>query len=202
VRLRDAVPLILSLEKKDKMLSVGLYHPGLRKKIELDADVAILSTPVIQQEDAKTVSQMLKVPLGQDGFFFEAHVKLSPVDFATDGIYMAGFCRGPANINECVTQATAAAARAAIPMARGYVKTEPYIPVVDQEKCEGCGVCIEVCPYGAMQITKKDGRKVAENIAAACKGCGACGSSCVHKAINMGHFTDEQILAQIDEVVS
>jgi len=99
-------------------------------------------------------------------------------------------------------QAMAAASRAAIPMAKGYVKTEPYTPTIDEERCMGCGVCVEVCPYGAMHLVEKNGRKVAENIPAACKGCGACGSSCVHRAISMGHFRDEQIMAQIDEVVT
>ena len=201
VRVRDAVPTVSSLEKKDGKLVVGFYHPGLRRKIELDADLVVLSTPLIQREDAKKISQMLKVPLGQDGFFFEAHVKLRPVDFATEGIYMAGSCRAPADINECIVQAVAAASRAAIPMAKGYVKAEPYTPVIDEEKCMGCGVCVEVCPYGAMRLVEKDGRKVAENVPAACKGCGACGSSCIHKAINMRHFKDEQIMAQIEEAI-
>jgi len=201
IRVRDIVPTVSSLERKNGKLMVGFYHPGLRRKVEIDADLVVLSTPLIQREDAKKISQMLKVPLGQDGFFFEAHVKLRPVDFATDGIYMAGSCRAPADINECIMQALAAASRAAIPMAKGYVKAEPYTPVIDEEKCMGCGVCVEVCPYGAMKLVEKNGKKVAENVPAACKGCGACGSSCIHKAIDMKHFMDEQIMAQIEEVV-
>jgi len=202
VRVKDGVPTASSLEKRNGKLAVGFYHPGLRRKLEIDADLVVLATPLIQREDAKRISQLLKVPLGQDGFFFEAHVKLRPVDFATDGIFMAGSCRAPADINECIMQAMAAASRAAIPMAKGYVKTEPYTPTIDEERCMGCGVCVEVCPYGAMHLVEKNGRKVAENIPAACKGCGACGSSCVHRAISMGHFRDEQIMAQIDEVVT
>lgn len=198
IRVRDAVPTISSLERKDGKIYIGFYHPGLRRKIKLPADLVVLSTPLIRREDAKEVSQMLKVPLGQDGFFFEAHVKLRPVDFATDGIYMAGSCRAPASVDECIVQGLAAASRAAIPLARGYVEAEPLMPVIDEEKCRGCGICVEVCPYGAMRIVIKDGRKIAENIAAACKGCGACGSSCIHKAINMMHFKDEQIMAQIE----
>ena len=198
IRVRDAVPTISSLERKDGKIYIGFYHPGLRRKIKLPADLVVLSTPLIRREDAKEVSQMLKVPLGQDGFFFEAHVKLRPVDFATDGIYMAGSCRAPASVDECIVQGLAAASRAAIPLARGYAEAEPLMPVIDEEKCRGCGICVEVCPYGAMRIVIKDGRKIAENIAAACKGCGACGSSCIHKAINMMHFKDEQIMAQIE----
>lgn len=201
IRVRDSVPIISSLERKNGKLFVGFYHPGLRRKIEIGADLVVLSTPLIQRADAKKISQMLKVPLGQDGFFFEAHVKLRPVDFATDGIYMAGSCRAPADINECIIQAFASASRASIPMARGYVKAEPYTPVIDEDRCRACGVCVEVCPYGAMKLVEKNGRKVAENIPAACKGCGACGSSCIHKAINMRHFKDEQIMAQIEEAI-
>ncbi|HEC82821.1 MAG TPA: CoB--CoM heterodisulfide reductase iron-sulfur subunit A family protein [Thermoplasmatales archaeon] len=201
IRVRDSIPIISSLERKNGKLFVGFHHPGLRRKIEFGADLVVLSTPLIQREDAKKISQMLKVPLGQDGFFFEAHVKLRPVDFATDGIYMAGSCRAPADINECIVQALASASRASIPMAKGYVKAEPYTPVIDEERCMGCGVCVEVCPYGAMKLVEKNGRKVAENIPAACKGCGACASSCIHKAINMRHFKDEQIMAQIEEAI-
>jgi heterodisulfide reductase subunit A len=202
IRVRDAVPIVLSLEKENGTLVVGIYHPGLRRKLGVDADLVVLSTPLIQRAGTKKLSQMLKVPLGQDGFFFEAHVKLRPVDFATDGIYMAGSCRAPADINECITQAIAAASRAAIPMAKGYVETEPYTPMINEEQCQGCGVCVEVCPYGAMRLVEKDGRKIAENIPAACKGCGACGKSCIHKAIDMGHFRDRQILAQIAEAIA
>jgi len=201
IRVRDAVPTVTSLEKKDGRIAVGFYHPGLRRKVEIQADLVVLSTPLIQREDAKRISQMLKVPLGQDGFFFEAHVKLRPVDFATDGIYMAGSCRAPASIDECIMQALASASRAAIPMAKGYVEAEPLMPLIDESKCMGCGVCVEVCPYGAMKIVEKNGKKVAENIPAACKGCGACGASCIHKAIKMHHFADEQIMAQIEEAI-
>jgi len=93
---KDGVPTASSLEKRNGKLAVGFYHPGLRRKLEIDADLVVLATPLIQREDAKRISQLLKVPLGQDGFFFEAHVKLRPVDFATDGIFMAGSCRAPA----------------------------------------------------------------------------------------------------------
>ncbi|MBC7081188.1 MAG: CoB--CoM heterodisulfide reductase iron-sulfur subunit A family protein [Thermoplasmatales archaeon] len=200
IRVSDSIPTVSSIERKDGKIFVGLYHPGLRRKIELPADLVILSTPLVESEDAKKISQMLKVPLGLDGFFFEAHVKLRPVDFATDGIYMCGSCRAPATIEEAKIQALAAAGRASIPMLNGFVKVEPYTPYIDENKCMGCGMCVEVCPYGAMIIVEKNGKKVAENIPAACKGCGACSSSCIHKAIDMKHFRDEQIVAEIEVI--
>ncbi|MEM2387574.1 MAG: CoB--CoM heterodisulfide reductase iron-sulfur subunit A family protein [Candidatus Thermoplasmatota archaeon] len=200
IRVRDEIPTVSSIERKDGRIVVGFYHPGLRRKIELPADLVILSTPLVESEDAKRISQMLKVPLGLDGFFFEAHVKLRPVDFATDGIYMCGSCRAPASIEEAKIQALAAAGRALIPMANGFVKVEPYTPYIDEEKCRACGMCVEVCPYGAMRIVEKNGKKVAENIQAACKGCGACSSSCIHKAIDMRHFRDKQIIAEIEVI--
>ncbi len=200
IRVSDAIPTVSSIERKDKKIFVGFYHPGLRRKIELPADLVILSTPLVESEDAKKISQMLKVTLGLDGFFFEAHVKLRPVDFATDGIYMCGSCRAPATFEEAKIQALAAAGRASIPMTNGFVKAEPYTPYINEDKCRACGMCVEICPYGAMRIVEKNGKRVAENITAACKGCGACASSCIHKAIDMRHFRDMQIISEIEVI--
>ncbi|OYT61680.1 4Fe-4S ferredoxin [Thermoplasmatales archaeon ex4484_30] len=196
IRVEDTIPTVSYIEKEDGRLVVGFYQPGIGRNMKIPADLVVLSTPLIARSGAKELSKMLKVPLGQDGFFFEAHVKLRPVDFATDGIYMAGSCRAPADVNECVYQALAAASRAAIPMAKGYVMPEALMPVIDTKKCKGCGICVEVCPYGAMRLVEINGEKKAENLPAACKGCGACGSSCIHKAIEMRHYRDEQIVRQ------
>jgi heterodisulfide reductase subunit A len=120
-------------------------------------------------------------------------VKLRPVDFATDGIYVCGTCKGPADITEAAIQAGAAASRAAIPMAKGYVQAEALTSVVDDIKCSGCGTCIQVCPYGAM---RKNDKGLAETIVAACKGCGCCGATCPEMAITMTNYTDAQLLAE------
>jgi len=136
---------------------------------------------------------MLKFPLGQDGFFLEAHVKLRPVDFATDGIYVCGTCKGPADIPEAVEQGLAAASRAGIPLARGYVQPESLVAFVDSDVCSGCGTCIEICPYTAI---RKNEKGQAEVTIAACKGCGNCGASCPENAIIMNHYTDDQLLAE------
>ena len=174
-------------------LMVGYFHETLKLERTMPVDMVVLSTPMIAQSDAGVLAQMLKVPLGQEGFFFEAHVKLRPVDFATDGIYVCGTCRGPADITECVTQASAAASRAATPMAKGYVQAEALTSIVDDTKCSGCGTCIQVCPYGAL---RKNDKGQAEVIVAACKGCGCCGATCPEGAITMTNYTDAQLLAE------
>jgi len=174
-------------------LTVKYFHETLKLDRTMPVDMVILATPLVGQPDAGELSQLLKVPLGQEGFFLEAHVKLRPVDFATDGIFVCGTCRGPADITECATQASAAASRAATPMAKGYVQAEALTSVVDENKCTGCGTCIQVCPYGAL---RKNDKGFAEVIVAACKGCGCCGATCPEGAITMTNYTDAQLLAE------
>jgi heterodisulfide reductase subunit A2 len=174
-------------------LMVAYFHETLKLERTMPVDMVILSTPLVAQPDAGELAQMLKVPLGQEGFFFEAHVKLRPVDFATDGIFVCGTCKGPADITEAATQGMAAASRAAIPMAKGYVQAEALTSVVDENKCSGCGTCIQVCPYGAL---RKNDRGYAEVIVAACKGCGCCGATCPEGAISMTNYTDAQLMAE------
>jgi heterodisulfide reductase subunit A len=174
-------------------LTVGYFHETLKMERTMPADMVVLATPLVAQPDASTLSQMLKVPLGQEGFFQEAHVKLRPVDFATDGIHVCGTCKGPADVSECVSQAAGAASRAAIPMAKGYVQAEALTPIIDDTKCTGCGTCVELCPYGAL---RKNDKGISEVIVAACKGCGCCGAGCPEGAIAMTHYSDLQLLAE------
>jgi heterodisulfide reductase subunit A len=174
-------------------LTVKYFHETLKVEREMPVDLVILSTPLVAGQDSATISKMLKVPLGQDGFFLEAHVKLRPVDFATDGIFVAGTAKGPADITEAIDQGEAASSRAATPLWKGYVQVEALSAKVDADVCSGCGTCIDVCPYGAP--TKKDDG-IADIIAAACKGCGCCGASCPENAIMMTNYTDEQLIAE------
>lgn len=174
-------------------LRVSLYSPTVNEAVELRADLLVLSTPLVPVADAKELSQMLKVPLDSNGFFMEAHVKLRPIDFATDGIFVCGTAHSPKDIGESVAQALGVASRASIPMAKKRVRTAAIMSQVDQTRCSGCGTCIEVCPYNAL---RKNEKGLAETIAAVCKGCGVCGATCPEKAITMHHFTDEQIQAQ------
>jgi len=189
------------VKASDGQLHVGAYSPTLRRRVDLDCDLVVLSTPQVQQDDAKQVAQMLKVPLGQEGFFFEAHTKLRPVDFATDGIFLCGTARGPASVGEVVQQALGAASRAAIPMAKGKVCAEAIIAQVDQELCTGCGACEGICPYRAISPAIREGHRVAEVNPLLCKGCGACLPSCPTRAITQWGFTDNQLIGQVLEAV-
>jgi len=178
---------------QDRSLCVSVYHALLGEQIDLKTDLLVLSTPLIQHEDAKDLSRMLKVPLGPDGFFFEAHVKLRPVDFATDGIYVCGTAHSPKDTAESISQAFGVASRAAIPMATKRLRTEAITAIVNEKLCSGCGTCVKICPYSAIVKNEKGVAKVTDVL---CKGCGTCGASCPEKAIIMRHFADEQIIAQ------
>jgi len=181
----------VSLE--NNKLTIDYWHDTLQMQRKMTVDMIVLATPLIAQPDATEISKMLKVPLGQDGFFLEAHVKLRPVDFATEGIYVCGTCKGPADIPEAVGQGMAAASRAGSPLARGYVKPEALVAYVDSDECSGCGTCIEICPYNAIRKTENG---LAEVTIAACKGCGNCGATCPENAIIMNHYTDNQLLSE------
>jgi heterodisulfide reductase subunit A len=172
---------------------VKVYSPLLGEELTIEADLVVLSSPLIPGEDNKTLSQILKVPLNSDGFFMEAHVKLRPVDFATDGVYVCGTAHSPKSLGESVSQAVGAASRASIPMAKGRIRAPAITSVVDETRCSGCGTCIEVCAYNA--ITKNE-IGIAQVTAAVCKGCGVCGASCPERAISMRHFTNEELQAQ------
>lgn len=180
------------VEKHGKTV-VKVYHELFGRFLELPADLVVLSTPLIQHPDAPELSKILKVPLGQDKFFFEAHVKLRPADFATDGIYLCGTANGPKDIPESISQALGAASRALIPLMRGNASSEAITAVVNESLCSGCGTCVDICPYGAIE---KDERGIARVTDVICKGCGTCGASCPERAITMRHFTSEQVMAQ------
>jgi heterodisulfide reductase subunit A len=173
--------------------TVRVHDILINDTFELDADLVVLSTPMIRTEEAKELSKMLKVPLGADGFFFEAHVKLRPVDFATDGIFVCGTAHSPKTIPESIAQAYAAASRAGIPMALKRVRTEAITSIVDDVRCTGCGTCVKLCPYNAI---RKDERGIARVNDVLCKGCGVCAASCPERAITMRHFSDKQVLAE------
>ncbi len=191
-----------SPEKRPKVvkgdpLAIKFYHELLGREVEYRADYVVLSTPLIQQPDGEELSKMLKVPLGQDKFFLEAHVKLRPLDFATDGIYLCGTAHAPADIAESVAQAYGAASRAAIPLKNGVIRAEAITSVIDTDKCSQCTTCEWVCPYGAIRKVEIDEKVTKiQVIAASCKGCGACASVCPERAISMRNFTDEQLIVQ------
>jgi heterodisulfide reductase subunit A len=183
----------LENEPKVEGTNVRVYHENIRKELELEADLVVLSTPLISTPEYEQLSKMLRVPLGPDGFFYEAHVKLRPLDFATDGIYVCGTAHGPRDIPESIAQALGASSRASIPMARGFVVPEAITPVVDELACVKCGICVDKCPYSALRL---DDDKL-EVIDALCKGCGTCVAACPTGALDQRHFRNKEVEAQI-----
>ena len=182
---------------EDGRIRVSAFDPELGEELAIDPNLLVLSAAIIPSKTDE-LAKMLKVPLNEDGFFLEAHVKLRPVDFATDGIFVCGLAHSPKPVDESISQAIAAAGRAAIPLARGYVRVEPITSWVDEEKCIGCGLCEALCAFKAIQLKTKDGRVKAEIIPASCKGCGLCAASCPQQAITVRHFTDDELTAQLN----
>jgi heterodisulfide reductase subunit A len=169
--------------------------------IEVEADLVVLAVGMIPRADGNEVANLLKISQSADKFLLEAHPKLRPVDTASDGIFLAGCCQGPKDIPDTVAQASGAAAKACIPLSQGKVKTEAMVSQVDDQLCRGCGFCVEVCPYEAIElkIIERSGHmvEVASVNEVICKGCGACAAACLSGAIQQKSFTDEQLLSMI-----
>ena len=168
--------------------------------LTINADRVVLSTPLIPY-DTKRLGEQIKCARDQNGYFLEAHVKLRPVDFATDGIYLAGTCHSPKSIADSISQSRAAAAHALIPLISGEVENEPLISIVDPALCIGCQKCEEVCNFGAIGVNFENEILVSESNPLLCKGCGDCSAACPAGAITMSHYSDEQILPMIREAV-
>jgi len=163
-------------------------------------DMVILSVGIRPRHDAELIQRLFNLSTDTDGFFMEAHPKLRPVDTTTGGVFLAGTAEGPKDIKDSVTQASAAASRANILMSRGEVKVPAITSRIDIEKCTACGLCARVCPYHAIEGGKEKGYY--QVIEAACQGCGACVPECRFGAIEQTHFTEEQIVAQIDAALA
>ncbi|MFW6147897.1 MAG: CoB--CoM heterodisulfide reductase iron-sulfur subunit A family protein [Thermodesulfobacteriota bacterium] len=177
--------------------AIKVPHELTGRDISLRTDLVLLTTPLVPGPDNDRLSKMMKLPLGDDGFFLEAHQKLRPVEFSSDGIFIAGCARYPSEMGECTTQGLAAAAKAGMPMAQGRVLAEPLIAVVDSERCSSCGRCVQICPFGAADWKENRGISVAYINPAECKGCGLCSSSCLSGAIHVKGFSDKGIMDAI-----
>jgi len=178
-------------------LKVSTYDALSGLEVEFLADYVVLSTPLIPNKDEVLLARMLKIPISTDGFLMEAHLKLRPVDTNVDGAFIAGSVSGPKDVSESIISGEAAAARASILMGNRKVKTEAITAVVDEDPCIGCGLCEEICPYGAPKI--EDGKSKIREIL--CRGCGSCAAECPRQAITMRHFKDQQILAQVNALL-
>jgi heterodisulfide reductase subunit A len=173
----------------------------LGKKLELDADILSLAAAVLPSSATKEVANLFKVTLSPDGFFKEAHVKLRPVEFAADGVYLCGLAHYPKFMQETISQAYGAAGRVLTLLSRDIVVASGSVCQVEEKKCMGCGACAEVCTYAALSLVDKKGRKLVEVNPVLCKGCGLCNSKCPTGAISLKHFTDEEIISEIDAMV-
>jgi len=177
------------------LIRVEGKDPVLGENVAVNADVLALSVPIVPTDEAKEIATFYKVPLNDDGFFLEAHVKLRPVDFATDGVYVCGLAHSPKSLDEIITQAKAAASRAATVLSKDNIMAEGIVSTVNEDICSGCGTCEAVCPYTAITVNKEKG--VAEVNEALCKGCGTCCSACPSGAAQQRGFTKKQIAAMV-----
>ncbi|HEY4690650.1 MAG TPA: 4Fe-4S binding protein, partial [Anaerolineae bacterium] len=188
--------------RQSSVISVRAWDPILRRLITLETDLLVLSMPVVPRVDMHDVAKLFKVSTDADGFFLEAHVKLRPVDFASDGIFMAGMAHYPKLLDETMIQAQAAAARAARVLSRESLTAGGRVAVVDESKCTGCLTCVRICPFGVPRIKANlagvGGIVGAAHIeAAVCQGCGSCVAECPAQAIQLMHYTDAQLRAKV-----
>jgi heterodisulfide reductase subunit A len=183
------------------VLKVTTTDYVLGAKLQIDADIVALAAAVIPSSDTKEVANQFKVTLSPDGFFKEAHVKLRPVEFATDGVYLCGLAHYPKFIQETINQAYGAAGRALTLLSHDIVVASGAVCEVQEKKCMGCGACVAVCTYGALELQDtKQGKKAVVN-PVLCKGDGLCNAKCPTGAIFLKHYTDGELLAEIDATV-
>ena len=155
----------------------------------------VLSAAVLPEPTNETISKILKTQLSEDRFFLEAHMKLRPVDFATEGIFLCGIAHSPKFIDESISQACAAASRASTILSKEFLEVGGVVSNVDSDKCVACLTCVRVCPYEVPEINSEGAAEINE---ADCQGCGICASECPVKAIQLRHFRDDQVLAKCD----
>ncbi len=187
--------------RNGKGLQVSVFDQTLGMPFRIAADAVVLSAGIQPHDDNRQLAQLIKVPLNSEGFFLEAHMKLRPVDFMTDGIFLCGLAHSPKNIEESILQAQAAAARATAILARDSIELEANISQVVDASCDGCAYCVDTCPYKAITLIeyKWQGsiKKVVETNDSKCKGCGCCQATCPKNGIFIRGFTLGQIEAQI-----
>ncbi|HOT04696.1 MAG TPA: hypothetical protein PK171_00410, partial [Atribacter sp.] len=182
--------------QQGSLLQVKVNSSVFQESVTLPAGLVVLSAGIVPLETNVAIGKMLKVPLNQDGFFLEAHVKLRPVDFATDGVYVCGLAHGPKSALESMLQAKACVARAMNILSKDQIQSEAQIAYVLKERCTACGDCEKVCAYKAVKINQE--KKIAEVNAALCKGCGLCSATCKSTAIKVQGFAPEQLISEVE----
>jgi heterodisulfide reductase subunit A len=185
--------------KRNGRLVVAAEDTLLGTPVEIPVDMVVLGTGLTARRGAERVAQVFGISQSADKFFMEAHPKLRPVSTNVDGIFLAGCCQGPKDIPDTVAQASAAAAEAVSLSAKGQIEVEPTTAVIDPDLCAGCKLCIEICPYSAIDFL--DIKGISSVNEALCKGCGACTAICPSKAAKQKHFTQDQVLSEVEGVI-
>jgi len=193
----DDKPVVEAIKEGGQdILRVSLKDPILGEPVFIDADVVGLATAIVPASGREEMAQFFKVPLNEDGFFMEAHIKLRPVEFPAEGIFVCGLAHSPKFIEESVAQAGAAVSKAMTILSKERIEAGGMVSWVDQRKCTGCGVCQQVCPFKAIDIDEV--KMVALINEALCKGCGVCAASCRPGAIDLKGFTNAEVVVQIN----
>ncbi|UCF57482.1 MAG: CoB--CoM heterodisulfide reductase iron-sulfur subunit A family protein, partial [Deltaproteobacteria bacterium] len=180
------------------ILNISVFDQQLQVPIQLQADLVVLSAAIRPRIEGKQLAEVTRLPLQEDGFFMEAHIKLRPLDFAAAGFFLCGLAHGPKFANESIAQARGAVSRALTILSKKEMKAEAVINHVDPNLCRACGECEKACVFEAIEVQEVDGRKQAVVSEALCTGCGACNVACPTGAASLAHFQDEQVNAMIE----
>ena len=189
----------LNITKEEEKITVSFIDSTLRRPFKINPDLIVLASAIVPEKD-NPLAKFFKIPQNDDGFFLEAHAKLKPVDFATDGVYVCGLAHSPKPIEESITQGYAAAARAVNLLSAQQISVPGTVATVKSSDCSKCGICVSICPYGAPRLNEKTGG--AEIEATLCKGCGLCSASCRSGAITLKGFDNQQIFSMIDAALA
>jgi heterodisulfide reductase subunit A-like polyferredoxin len=183
------------VSQENGKLRIKVNDKALNREITLEPDLLVLSAAIRPQPDAVEFASKLKLPLTQEKFLMEAHMKLRPLDFVNEGMYLCGLAHSPKSISESLTQARGAASRAVTILSQPSLLVGGVVSVVDPDKCAACLTCVRSCPFNVPRINEEG---VAYIEPAACQGCGICASACPRKAIKLQHYSDEQVVAKLD----
>ena len=187
------------VRNREEGLKMDVFDTTTGKLLEIATDMVVLVPALVPRSDSDTIARALNISRSGDGFFLEAHPKLRPVDTFTNGIFIAGCCQAPKDIQDTVAQASAAAAKANVILSKKELENDPIVAAVDPDICAGCGICVEVCPYSARTIN--EWTKIADVDEALCEGCGACVIACPSNASIHRNFTKQQIMQMVDNIL-
>ncbi len=190
------------VRQNSENLTVEVFDTMTSKLYEIKSDLVVLVPALTPRDHAKELAKKLRISQSDDGFYLEAHPKLKPMDTASGGIFLSGCCQGPKDIQDTVAQASGAASRAANILSKEKLESEPLVACVDENLCSGCGTCVSVCAYAAIELKKdQDGKTQAKVNEALCMGCGACAAACPSGAMQQKGYKDKQLIPMIDETI-